>query len=69
MLVSIFFLLAVGSVRLAEPAILKASNPIEFEDCGKKSRTFWGLNFSSVYFKGTWQWGGFSGGFAEIGSS
>jgi hypothetical protein len=39
MLVSIFFLL-VGSVRLAEQATLKASNPIEFEDCGKKSRTF-----------------------------
>jgi hypothetical protein len=38
MLVSIFFL--VGSVRLAEPANLKASNPIEFEDCGKKNRTF-----------------------------
>jgi hypothetical protein len=39
MLVSIFFLL-VGSVRFAAPATLKASNPIEFEDCGKKNRAY-----------------------------
>jgi hypothetical protein len=39
MLVSIFFLL-VGSVRLAAPATIKASNPIEYEDCGKKNRTY-----------------------------
>jgi hypothetical protein len=39
MLVSIFFLL-VGSVPLAAPATLKASNPIEFEDCGKKKPYF-----------------------------
>jgi hypothetical protein len=39
MLVPIFFLL-VGSVSFAAPATLKTSNPIEFEDCGKKSHTF-----------------------------
>jgi hypothetical protein len=38
--VSTIFFLLVGSVPLAAPASLKTSNPIEFEDCGKKNRTF-----------------------------
>jgi hypothetical protein len=40
MLVSIFFLLVVGSLPFAAPATLKTSNSIDFEDCGKKNRTF-----------------------------
>jgi hypothetical protein len=50
MLVSIGFLL-VGSMPLAAPASLKASNPIEFEDCGKKNRTYLKPVFLAYYFK------------------
>jgi hypothetical protein len=38
--VSTIFFLLVASVPFAATATLKASNPIEFEDCGKKKPYF-----------------------------
>jgi hypothetical protein len=59
MLVSIFFL--VGSVSFAAPATLKTSNPIEFEDCGKKSRTFFEACISRLFTLRNIRSGGLSG--------